>query len=72
MDNPINALRKFFSGNRGEVSLAEFTAFWKVLSNEDKTEFRTAIESWDGQSEFITVVKPQVLALPASTLAQAS
>lgn len=53
MDNPINALRKFFAGHRGEVTLAEFTTFWRALSNGEKDEFRAAAERWDGASEFI-------------------
>jgi hypothetical protein len=72
MDNPINAMRNFFASGSREVSLAEFTGFWKTLSNEDKDEFRNAVQSWDGKSEFLVAVKPVPLALPASTLALAS
>jgi hypothetical protein len=72
MDNPINAMRNFFAHKSREVTLAEFTSFWKSLSEDDKNEFRTAVTNWDGTSEFLSAVKPQVLALPASTLAQAS
>jgi len=71
MDNPINAMRNFFAAGSREVTLAEFTQFWKSLSEEDKNTFRTAIASWDGKSEFLTEVQP-VLALPAPMLAVAS
>jgi hypothetical protein len=66
-NNHITALRKFLSGSR-EIQLLEFTMFWKSLSNEDKTEFKTAIESWDGKSEFLQatpVVTTGPLMLPA-------
>jgi hypothetical protein len=64
MDNPINALRKFLSGTRGEVSLPEFTSFWKSLEDAEKTEYRTAIEGWDGKSEFVPMAQQAPLALP--------
>jgi hypothetical protein len=70
MDNPINAMRSFFAHKSREVTLQEFTAFWKVLSNEDKNTFREAIQAWDGQSEFITAVQP--LALPPSSVVVAA
>jgi hypothetical protein len=67
MDNPINALRSFFAQGSREVTLAEFTAFWKTLSDSEKTEYRGAMERWDGKQEFVSLeVKP--LALPASSL----
>jgi len=70
MDNPINALRAFFAQGSREVTLAEFTAFWRGLSEEDKTGFRGAMERWDGKTEFVpSVVMP--IALPASSLAVA-
>jgi hypothetical protein len=64
-------MRKFFSHKSREVTLPEFTAFWKALSTEDKAAFHAAIVNWDGQSEFITQVN-QPLALPASTLMAAT
>lgn len=68
MDNPINAMRKFLSGRR-PIELPEFTSFWKALSDAEKAEYRSAIERWDGKSEFINgvqVIPSEVLALPAT------
>jgi hypothetical protein len=67
MENPINALRAFFAQGSREVTLAEFTQFWKALSNEEKDSFRSAMGCWDGKSEFVPQAIIAPLALPASS-----
>jgi hypothetical protein len=70
MENPILRLRQFFASGGREVTLPEMTGFYKTLSDEEKAEYKRAIESWDGASEFISS-KP-LLALPASASEQLS
>lgn len=55
MDSPVVQLRKFLSqgSKQGEVSLVEFSQWWKTLSDSEKDEFKTAVGLWDGKSEFI-------------------
>jgi len=52
-EKPIIALREFFSTNNKPVSMTKFQEFWKSLSEEEKDNLRQAIQSWDGESEFV-------------------
>jgi hypothetical protein len=40
----VMALKTFFSQSAKEVSMMEMTAFWKSLTNEEKTEYVKAAE----------------------------
>lgn len=61
MDSPLIQLRKFFSqGTRGEVSLPEFTQFFKACSEQEREEMKTAMGLWDGKSEFIPLNQPVI------------
>ena len=50
---PIVALTNFFSYPGRPCTLKEFQEFWKSVSNEEREEFRQAIQKWDGESEFV-------------------
>jgi hypothetical protein len=39
--NSINDIRKFLSTSENPLSMAEFTEFWKELTDEEKEEFKT-------------------------------
>lgn len=72
-NNGITKMRNFFAKGSREVTLQEYTAFWKTLNDAEKTEFRLAAERWDGVSEFIpaAIAAPTPLLLPEAVLASA-
>lgn len=47
--NHLTQLRKFFG-----CTLAELSAFWKSLTDAEKSYYIEAIGKWDGHSEFIS------------------
>jgi len=47
-NNELTKLVKFFN-----VSLADFSAFCKTLTNEEKNQFKAEVEKWDEKTEFV-------------------
>lgn len=47
-EKPLLALRDFFN-----TTLQEFQAFWKGLTEPEKTQYKAEILKWDGASEFV-------------------
>ena len=46
--SPLVKLTKFFG-----VTLAEFQTFYRTLTDDEKMRFKSEVEAWDGQTEFV-------------------
>lgn len=45
-------VKRFLEHGAEPIKLQEMAAFWKLLSDDEKNDFRDSVARWDGQSEF--------------------